>query len=90
MSHTELYRRSGPFALGLKDKIVLEDVVYCVPCQDCNAVYVGETLWNLTVRLQEHRRHVRGSEVQCSAVAEHAQAEAHQINWDGAEVLDTE
>ena len=61
-----------------------------VLCEDCNAIYVGETLRNLTVRLQEHKRHVRGSDVQRSAVAEHAQAEAHQSNWDGAEVLDTE
>ena len=31
-----------------------------------------------------------GSEVQRWAVAEHAQAEAHQIKWHCAEVLDTE
>ena len=78
---------------GLKDKIVPEKkkgVVYCVPCHDCNAIYVGDTLRNLKARLKEHRRHVRGSDVQSSAVAEHAQAKAHQINWDGTEVLDTQ
>ena len=63
--------------------------MYCVTCKECDAVYVGETLWNLTVRMQEHKRHARGGEVQRSAVAEHAVVEDHQIDWEDANVLDT-
>ena len=76
---------------GLKDKIAPEKrkgVVYCVTCKECDSVYVGETLRNFTVRVQEHKRHARGGEAQRSAVTEHAVVEDHQIYWEDANVLD--
>ena len=63
----------------------IKGVVNCVACKECDSVYVGETLRNLTVRMQEHKRHAHGGEVQRSAVAEHAVVEDHQID----KVLDT-
>ena len=78
---------------GIKDRIpdsLRKGVVYCVPCQDCEAVYVGETLRNLTVRLQEHKRHVAAGDICRSAVAEHATTCDHRIDWGGAAVLGTE
>ena len=57
---------------------------------DCQAVYVGETLRTLPTRLQEHQRHTRKGEMQRSAIAEHACSLQHQLNWNGAGVIDLE
>ena len=45
---------------------------------------------NLTVCLQEHKRHVAAGDVCRSAVAEHAAMCDHRIDWEGAAVLGTE
>ena len=58
---------------GIKDQIPPEKrkgVVYRIPCEDCDAVYIGETLRTLPTRLQEHLRHTRKGEQQRSAIAE--------------------
>ena len=65
-------------------------MVYKVPCEDCDAVYIGETLRTLPTRLQEHLRHTRKGEQQRSAIAEHACAFGHQIGWGGAGVVHKE
>ena len=78
---------------GIKDNVppaLQKGVVYCVPCGDCEAVYVGETLRNLSLRLREHKRHAGNGEVQRSAIAEHAIMCDHLIGWDSAKVLDKE
>ena len=28
--------------------------VYCIPCKNCKLKYIGETSWNLHIRLKEH------------------------------------
>ena len=72
---------------GILDAIPPESrngVVYRVPCQDCQAVYVGETLRTLPTRLQEHQCHTQKGKLQGSAIAEHACSLQHQISWDEA------
>ena len=64
--------------------------VYKVPCQECQAVCVGETLRTLPTRLQEHQRRTRKGEVKRLAITEHACSLQHQINWSGAGVIDHE
>ena len=64
-------------------------VVYKVPCQDCEAMYVGETLCTLPTRLQEHQRHTWKGELR-SAIAEHACSLQHQSCWSDAEVIEHE
>ena len=76
---------------GIKDRTPQckqKGVVYQIPCKDCASVYVGETLWNLKVRLSEHRRHTEGCDVGRSAVADHAVECDHRTDWNGAMVLD--
>ena len=78
---------------GIKDAVPLDkknDMVYKVPCQNCQAVYIGETLRLLPTRLQEHQHHTRKGQVQRSAIAEHACSLQHRFNWNGADVIDHE
>ena len=44
----------------IKDSVAAstkKGVVYRVPCADCDAVNIDETMRTLSVRLQEHKRH---------------------------------
>ena len=69
---------------------VKEGVIYRVPCRECDAVYIGETLRSLEERLKEHKRHVEKSDPKGSAIAEHMLKIGHSIAWDKAQVIDYE
>ena len=78
---------------GLKDSIPEKSrkgVIYRVPCKECDAVYIGETLRNLEERLKEHKRHVEKSDLKGSAIAKHVLKTGHSIAWDKAQVIDYE
>ena len=68
----------------------VKSVIYKVPCMECDAVYIGETLRNLDERLKEHKRHVEKKSAKGSAIAEHVIKSGHEIAWDRAEVIDYE
>ena len=38
--------------------IVLEAGVYCIPRMNCKLEYIGETSWNLHIRMKEHKRDI--------------------------------
>ena len=65
-------------------------VIYKVPCQDCNKVYIGETGRKFGTRLNEHKRHCRLLQPDKSAIAEHAIGENHHIDFDQSEIVATE
>ena len=58
----------------------MSDVIYCIPCKDCQATYVRETTRRLVKRLDEHKRAVRKGEMELSALAEHAWKEGHGVD----------
>ena len=64
-------------------------VVYSIECDECKAIYIGETGRTLDDRLQEHQRHTRLVVPEKSAVAEHALTVRHEIDWASAKVIDT-
>jgi len=72
----------------VKSKIPEErkrEVVYKVPCKDCNSVYVGETKRNLKTRLSEHRYAVsRGDDK--NGISVRANTLNHSIAWECASV----
>ena len=82
---------NGTCVTASKDRVAEEKkngVVYEVKCQDCAAMYIGETLRSLKKRLSEHRRHAKpGSRFDLSAVAEHAVVAGHSIAWDSTIVV---
>ena len=73
-----------------KDTLPLEkkaNVVYCLPCQSCSEVYIGQTSRLLEARLGEHKADVRKGNVETSAVAEHIWSKGHRVDWQKCSVL---
>ena len=60
-------------------------VVYEIPCQDCEKVYIGETGRSLQKRMMEHKAAVRRGD-RNNGIAVHAWDEDHRINWEGANI----
>lgn len=56
--------------------------VYCVPCKNCNSVYIGQSRRKVEVRLQEHVRYTRQKLREKSSVAEHMLEHNHEIDVD--------
>ena len=83
-----------------KDKISDEEkpeVVYKIPCKNCERVYVGETGRPLAARVKEHRKEVDSitgifirTVCNKSAITDHACNENHVIDWENAKVIDRE
>ncbi|XP_057301965.1 uncharacterized protein LOC130636309 isoform X1 [Hydractinia symbiolongicarpus] len=67
-----------------KDKINMEEqnnVVYEIPCKDCDAVYIGETKRKFKQRVQEYMRAVRNGDVKKNEIEDHSWSRSHQFNW---------
>lgn len=78
--------------VNIKDKLPKEKfpgVVYSIPCADCDRSYVGET-GNFPQRLKQHMYDVRKKHVTSNALAEHAEATRHEIDWDNAKIIEKE
>ena len=74
-----------------KDPLSKENVigpVYKIKCEECDAVYVGETERSLKARFSEHRR----PSLTTSEVSKHIQVDhpQHSVKLDNTEVLTTE
>ena len=65
------------------------NVVYRIPCKTCEKSYIGLTKRSLECRLKKHRRATFSGNRDVSAVAEHVMDTGHDIDWDGAQVLDS-
>ncbi|XP_053692022.1 uncharacterized protein LOC128740504 [Sabethes cyaneus] len=76
---------------NLKDKIPLEEQsgIYQIPCQDCPAIYIGQTRRKFKIRLREHRKAVEHSRSCDSSVAAHSEELRHKINWESAKLFKT-
>ena len=64
------------------------NVIYQIPCKDCNAAYCGQTRHPLHLRLSEHQRFTNNSKSftstdlqYTSAVAHHAHTTGHTIDF---------
>ena len=69
------------------------NVIYQIPCKDCSATYCGQTSRPLHKRISEHERYTRPAYShatdlrQSSALAQHAHASGHQIDFSSAVIL---
>ena len=62
-------------------------LVYRIPCKDCNFIYVGQTKRDLKSRVAEHKRAVKNQKPEQSALCEHLMKFDHAIAWNDASVL---
>ena len=70
------------------------NVIYQIPCKDCNATYCGQTCRPLYLRLSEHQRFTNNSKSfistdlqYTSAVAHHAHTTGHTIDFKSTHIL---
>ena len=76
-----------------QDQINLEDqnnVVYEIPCKDCDAIYIGETKRQFKQRLQEHRRAVRNGDTNKNETTDHSRTNDHEFLWDDKKIIERE
>lgn len=74
---------------NLKDRVASGEKsgIYEIPCQDCPAVYIGQTRRKFRVRLREHKNAVDNERANDSSVAAHSTAQNHNINWPEAKLI---
>ena len=81
-------------------------MIYQIPCNNCEKVYIGETARQFHFRLQEHRKEVdditnkgtrtrstrkeSSSTLHKSAITDHAAQENHLINWEESKIVGRE
>ena len=69
------------------------NVIYQIPCKDCSATYCGQTSRPLHKHIAEHERYTRPAYShstdlqQSSAIAQHAHASGHEIDFSSAVIL---
>ena len=76
-----------------KDKVPINDrnnIIYKIPCNDCNASYIGETKRPFGVRKKEHQGNVKNGQTEKSNVARHCWSKDHKMNWDEMKIIDTD
>lgn len=84
--------RLGSINTRLKDKTPvknLSDVIYSIPCFECDKVYVGQTSRPVSSRITSHKSDCRLHPERC-ALAEHVNKTGHIMNYEATKVLTTE
>ena len=73
-----------------------QNAIYRIPCQDCPASYIGQTLRPVLTRIKEHERCYRLKNAVDlttgnikSGAALHALHTDHEMNWSATEILST-
>lgn len=77
---------------NLKDKIqqgCQSGLVYLIPCNNCDSVYIGQTAQHLDKRITLHKSDARIRPQRC-ALANHANSKHHDINYQEVKILEFE
>lgn len=75
----------------LKDRTPIlqqSNVVYKIPCLDCQLVYIGQTSRSISGRIISHKSDIRRGVNNC-LLAKHANEVHHSIDYSSVSVLDT-
>ena len=64
-------------------------VIYSIPCQDCDNLYIGETKRKFNTQLREHRKAVEQKHPKKSALAKSCLQSGHAISWGSSTMLRT-
>ncbi|XP_059495631.1 uncharacterized protein LOC125446408 isoform X2 [Stegostoma tigrinum] len=75
--------------MNLKDPIQTTsktNVIYKIPCQNCDKHYIGQTGRKLATRIHEHQLATKRHDP-LSLVSLHTDEEGHHFDWDNASIL---
>lgn len=82
------------FFTNIKDKTppsMQSGLVYKIPCQDCDKVYVGQTKQYLKDRVRQHKNDGKHLEAENkTALTQHTHREGHRFNFENVTILDRE
>ncbi len=67
-----------------------KDVIYEIPCGQCDSTYIGETGRTLKKRIQEHKQAVRRGDENNGPLDHMIRTAGHRINWEEARIIDSE
>ena len=59
------------------------NIIYKIPCCDCNGIYLGQTSKPLEIRIKQHKSYVKNYNNN-SAIFRHIFEEDHIINWENS------
>ena len=81
------------------------EIIYKIPCKNCEQVYIGESGRKFGIRLGEHKkdcecnaksaytratRKLLETTMEKSAITDHQNVNNHEIDWEGAKILERE
>ena len=69
-----------------REDLEKKDVVYEVPCMDCDKSYIGETGRNLKKWIVEHKYAIKRKDDK-NGIVVHANNHSHRVDWEGARSL---
>lgn len=73
---------------GKTDKLHRSNIIYKIPCDNCDQSYVGQRGRYLKTRINEHERSVRGPIVNPkTAIAQHSKNSNHNFNFDITSII---
>ena len=72
-----------------QDLMDRKNVVYGIPCRECDEIYKGETSQPLKKRIWQHKNGVRNGD-EHSAIFKHVQRTGHEIEWDSTYIISYE
>ncbi|UYV67089.1 hypothetical protein LAZ67_4003865 [Cordylochernes scorpioides] len=65
-----------------------KDLVYQIPCLNCNSVYIGETSRDLSIRIKEHQRNISKLNPN-SLIVDHVRETGHTPDFNNTRILHT-
>lgn len=83
------YKPLQKFFTNVKDKTDLlskSNLIYSIPCMDCNLMYIGQTSTWLRTRLTLHKSDLRTGKTRC-ALATHSINNNHRPDYENIEVI---
>ena len=68
--------------------IAPKNVIYQIPCKDCDISYIGRTSRHLDYRVKEHRAEVEKKKSKKHPLYQHVTNSGHSIDFSGVNILD--